>query len=62
MCERIKELHLTFSTLTLTIFDFSMRKRKRDVKPITDPSQEGIAAQQSGLKKENSFESGSHSA
>ena len=37
-------------------------KRKRDVKPITDPSQEGIAAQQSGLKKENSFESGSHSA
>lgn len=48
--------------LTLTIFDFSIRKRKRDVKPITDPSQEGIAAQQSGLKKENSFESGSHSA
>ena len=48
--------------LTLTIFDFSIRKRKRDVKPITDPSQEGIAAQQSGLKKENSFESGSQSA
>ena len=46
--------------LTLTIFDFSIRKRKRDVKPITDPSQEGIAAQQS--EEGNSFESGSHSA
>ncbi|XP_022803209.1 uncharacterized protein LOC111340602 [Stylophora pistillata] len=40
---------------------FCLRKRKRDVKPITDPSQEDIAVQE-GAKKENSLGIGSHSA